>query len=102
MIFFKSKPCIANPYDRKLDMVPYFAPLVTFDLKSKIEKQVRFFVDPPNAFFRLVRQPTFQKMDFVIEISTSQIILEICSGDVGWSKTIAWDPGGALGPLWTN
>ena len=40
--FFKSKLCIANPYDRKLDMVPYFAPLATFDLKMKIERQVRF------------------------------------------------------------
>ena len=61
-IFFKTKPCIiANPYKRKLDMVPYFAPLVTFDLKMKIEKQVRFFVKLPNAFFKLVGQPTFQK-----------------------------------------
>ena len=59
--FFKSKPCIANPYDRKLHMVPYFAPLVTLDPKSKIEKQVSFFVDLPNTFFKLVRQPTFQK-----------------------------------------
>ena len=59
--FFKSKPCIANPYDRKLDMVPYFTPLVMLDPKSKIEKQVSFFVDLPNAFFKLVRQPTFQK-----------------------------------------
>ena len=61
MNFFKTKPCIANPYDRKLDMVPYFASLVTLNLKSKIEKQVSFFVDLPNAFFKLVRQPTFQK-----------------------------------------
>ena len=61
MNFFKTKPCIANPYDRKLDMVPYFAPLVTFDLKMKIEKQVRFFVELPNAFFKLAGQPTFQK-----------------------------------------
>ena len=67
MNFFKNKPCIANPYDRKLDMVPYFAPLVTLDPKSKIEKQVSLFVDLPNAFFKLVRQPTFQK-----EISTFQ------------------------------
>ena len=40
--FFKTKPCIANPYDRKLDRVPYFAPLAKFDLKMKIERQVRF------------------------------------------------------------
>ena len=59
--FFKSKPCIANPYDRKLDIVPYFTTLVTFDLKMKIEKQVRFFVNLPNAFFKLVKQPVFQK-----------------------------------------
>ena len=60
-IVFKTKPCIANPYDRKLDLVPYFAPLATFDLKMKIAKQVRFFVNLPNAFFKLVKQPIFQK-----------------------------------------
>ena len=60
-IFFKIKPYIANPSYRKLGMVPYFTPLVTFDLKMKIEKQVRFFVELPNAFFKLVGQPTFQK-----------------------------------------
>ena len=36
--FFKTKPYIANPYDRKLDMVLYFALLVTFGVKIKIEK----------------------------------------------------------------
>ena len=30
MKFFKREPCIANPYDRKLDMDPYFTPLVTY------------------------------------------------------------------------
>ena len=63
-IFFKTKPYIANPYDRKLDMVPYFAPLVTFGAKIKIEKQVRFSVDLPNVFFKLVRHPTFKKWIF--------------------------------------
>ena len=91
-----------NPLDKKLDMVPYFAPLVTLDLKSKIEKQVSFFVDLPNAFFKLVRQPTFQKWILWSKFRLFKKNFEICFGGVGWSKTIVWDPGGALGPLWTN
>ena len=34
-------------------------------------------------------------MDFVVEISTFQKKIEITFGGVGWSKTVAWDPGGA-------
>ena len=59
-IFFKTKPYIANPYDRKLDVVPYFAPLVTVGVKIQIEKQVRFSVDLPNVFFKLVREPNLK------------------------------------------
>ena len=54
MNFFKTKPCIANPYDRKLYMVSYFAPLATFDLKMKIERQVRFSLSHQNVFLELV------------------------------------------------
>ena len=41
-IFFKCKPSIANLSNRKLDIIPYFAPLATLDVKIKIETQVRF------------------------------------------------------------
>ena len=38
-------------------MVPNFAPLSAFDLKMKIERQVRFSIALPNVFFKLVKQP---------------------------------------------
>ena len=60
--FFKTKPCIADPYDRKLDLVPYFAPLVAFDVETKIEKQFNFSMGRPNAFFKLGMQPKSKKM----------------------------------------
>ena len=41
-------------------------------------------------------------MDFVVEISTFQKNLKISFVGVAWSKTVAWDLGGAWGPLWTN
>ena len=82
-------------------MVPYFTPLVTFDLKMKIKKQVRFFVELPNAFFKLVGQPTFQKWILWSKFRLFKKNLNTFDG-VGWSKTVAWDPGGAWGPLWTN
>jgi len=41
-------------------------------------------------------------MDFEAEISTfQQKEIEITFGGVGWSKTVAWDPWGAWGQLWT-
>ena len=98
--FFKTKPCIANPYDRKLDMVPYFAPLVTFDLKMKIEKQVRFSLGHQNVFFELVwkRMP---KTHFELQTSNFEKNYWSCSGGVWWSKNVSLDPGGALEPIWT-
>ena len=78
-IFFKTKPHIANPSDRKLDLVPYFAPLVTFGIKIKIEKQVRFSVDLPNAFFKLVKQPTFEKWILWSKFRLLKFFLEIFS-----------------------
>ena len=56
-IFFKTKPSIKNLSDRKLDMVPNFAPLSAFDLKMKIERQVQFSIALSNVFFKLVKQP---------------------------------------------
>ena len=41
-------------------------------------------------------------MDFVVEISNFQKKFQINFGGVGWSKAVAWDPGGAWGPLWIN
>ena len=98
--FFKTKPCIANPYDRKLDMVPYFAPLVTFDLKMKIEKQVRFSLGHQNVFFELVwkRMP---KTHFELQTSNFEKNYWSCSGGVWWSKNVSLDPGGALEPIRT-
>eukprot|EP00493_Phyllostaurus_siculus_P022797 UN23131 len=78
-----------NPLDTKLDMVPYFAPLVTLDLKSNIEKKVSFFVDLPNTFFKLVRQPT-QKW---ILWSDFRLFKKFLKFVLGWSKMIAWDQG---------
>ena len=49
-IFFKTKHCIANPYNKKLDLVSYFAPLVAFDVEMKIEKEDSFSMGRPNAF----------------------------------------------------
>ena len=72
-------------------MIPYLTPLVTFDLKTKIEKQVRFFVDLPNAFFKLVRQLIFQNGFCGRNFNFSKTF-EISSAGVGWSKTIAFDP----------
>ena len=71
--FFKTKPCIANPYDRNLDMVPYFAPLATFDLKMKIERQVRFTLGHQNVFLELVwkRKP---KTHFELQTSNFEKI----------------------------
>ena len=73
MNFFKTKPCIANPYDRKLDMVLYSVPLATFDLKMKIEKQVRFFVKLPNAFLELVWEKK-TKTHFELQLSNFEKI----------------------------
>ena len=42
-IFFKNKPCMKNPLVEKLDMVPYFTPLASLEVKSKFERQVRFW-----------------------------------------------------------
>ena len=36
--FFKSKPCMKNLLVEKLDMVPYFTPLASLEIKSKNEK----------------------------------------------------------------
>ena len=43
----------------------------------------------------------YKKMDFVVEISTFQKFLGICSEHVGVSKNILWGPVSGLEPLWT-
>ena len=91
-IFFKTKPCIANLYDRKLDMVPYFAPLAKFDLKMKIERQVRFTLGHQNVFLELVckRKP---KTHFELQTSNFEKIYWSCSGSVWLSKKFLWTRG---------
>ena len=44
-------------------------------------------MDLPYAFFKLLRQQTFQKIDFAVKISTFQKKIEISFGGVEWSKT---------------
>ena len=63
--FFSSKMLLIHPsWSRAVPKHPP-GPRESFStilhLKSKIEKQVSFSVDLPNAFFKLVKQPTFQK-----------------------------------------
>ena len=81
-------------------MVPYFAPLVTFDLKMKIEKQVRFSLGHQNVFFELVwkRMP---KTHFELQTSNFEKIIEVVLGAFGGQKTFFLDPGGALEPIRT-
>ena len=45
-----------NLYDRKLDIVLYFAPLAAFDLRIRIVEQVRFFSALETPFLRIMRQ----------------------------------------------
>ena len=40
-IFSKMKPRIENPYDKKLDIVPYFTLRAFVHHRSKTERQVR-------------------------------------------------------------
>ena len=77
-------------------MVPYFAPLATFDLKMKIERQVRFALGHQNVFLELVwkRKP---KTHFELQTSNFEKIYWSCSGGVWLSKNVSFDPGGALG-----
>ena len=69
-------------------------------LKSKIEKQVSFSVDLPNAFFKLVKQPTFQKWilwsKFRFFKKNLNIVLGVQDGRKRFSGTqgVLWDRSG--------
>ena len=97
-IFFKTKPSIKNLFDRKLDMVPNFAPLSAFDLKTKIERQVRFSVALPNAFFQACEAANSKK--WILELKF-RLFKKFPKFFLGGSDSRKTSPG-VRGVLWNH
>ena len=97
-IFFKTKPSIKNLSDRKLDMVPNFAPRSALDLKMKIERQVRFSVALPNAFFQACEAAKSKKCILELKFRLFKKFTKFFLGSSDSRKTSP----GVRGVLWNH
>ena len=96
--FFKTKSSMKNLSDRKLDMVPNFAPLSAFDLKMKIERQVRFSVALPNAFFTACEAANSKKCIWELKFRLFKKFTKFFLGGSDGRKTST----GVRGVLWNH
>ena len=87
-----------NLSDRKLDMVPNFAPLSGLNLKMKIEKQVRFSIALQYAFFQDCEAPNSKKCILELKCRLFKKFTKFFLGDSDSRKTSP----GVRGVLWNH